>query len=152
MIATRGFWSRVADIAELNVVVFAVLLNFPWEFLQVPFYKGLASAPHWEETKSCAQAALGDAGVTLVAYWLVAIAVRSRQWILASGLRTVMSFIGADVVLNFGIEKLATGRLERWAYADSMPIVPFLGIGLLPLLQWVLLTLAVCWFVRRQLT
>lgn len=151
MTVTRRFWSHVADNVELNVVIFAVLLNFPWEFLQAPFYKGLASAPHWEATKSCAQAALGDAGVTLVAYWLVGAALRSRQWILAPGLGAVMGFIGADIVVNFGIEKLATERFERWAYTDSMPIVPVLDIGLLPLLQWVLLSPVTCWFVRRQL-
>lgn len=150
--ANRSFWGRVADVAELNIFVFAALLNFAWEFLHAPFYKGLATAPHWQATKSCAQAALGDAGITLIAYGLVATAVRSRQWILAPKPRTIMSFAGGSVVLNLALEKLATGRLERWAYADSMPIVPFVGIGLLPLLQWVLLSLAVCWFVRRQLT
>ena len=49
------------------------------------------------------------------------------------------------------MEWLATGSLNRWAYADSMPIVPFLGIGLLPALQWLLLPPLVVWFTRRQI-
>jgi len=33
-----------------------------------------------------------------------------------------------------------------------MPVIPLLGVGLSPLLQWVVLPPIVVWFVRRQLT
>lgn len=32
-----------------------------------------------------------------------------------------------------------------------MPVVPVIGIGALPLLQWVLLPPLILWFARRQL-
>lgn len=34
----------------------------------------------------------------------------------------------------------------------SMPVVPFLEVGLAPLLQWILLPPIALWIVRRQLT
>ena len=41
---------------EFNIVIFALLLSFPWEFLQVPFYGGMPAAEHWQGVKSCTQA------------------------------------------------------------------------------------------------
>lgn len=38
----------------------------------------------------------------------------------------------------------------RWAYSDLMPIVPFLGIGVVPILQWLVLPPAVLYFLRRH--
>lgn len=32
---------------EFNVVLFGFLVNLPWEFLQVPFFRQMAAAPHW---------------------------------------------------------------------------------------------------------
>jgi hypothetical protein len=145
-------WSRILDLPELNVVIFGFLLNFPWEFLQVPLYKGMAAAPHWEASKFCTQAALGDAGVMLVAYWLVAITVRSRYWVVSPSMRAALGFVACDVAISVAIETLAIGQFGRWAYTESMPIVPLLSVGLLPFLQWILLTPTALWFVRRQLS
>jgi hypothetical protein len=49
------------------------------------------------------------------------------------------------------MERLATGPLGRWAYADAMPVVPVLEVGLSPLVQWIVLPPLIVWFVRRQL-
>ena len=38
---TRG----LTYLPEFNIVIFALLLNFPWEFLQVPFYGGMPTDP-----------------------------------------------------------------------------------------------------------
>jgi hypothetical protein len=48
-------------------------------------------------------------------------------------------------------EHLATGVLNRWQYADAMPVVPVLGTGLAPVLQWLLLPLPVLGLARGQL-
>lgn len=64
--AFRPLW-RVTYWPEFNIAVFAMLLNWPWEFLQVPFYSGMPSAEHWEGVKACTQATLGDAAIMLVA-------------------------------------------------------------------------------------
>lgn len=55
-------------------------------------------------------------------------------------------------MITIVMERLATQVLHRWAYAETMPLVPILGIGLSPLLQWLLLPPLVLWFVRQQLT
>ena len=56
---------------EFNVVVFALLLNYPWEFLQAPLFDRMADAPHRQATIACSLATVGDAMIMLVAYWIV---------------------------------------------------------------------------------
>ena len=57
------------------------------------------------------------------------------------------------MAITAGIEWLATRGhwVQSWNYLPAMPLVPGTGIGLAPLLQWVLLPLMTVWFVRRQL-
>jgi hypothetical protein len=143
---------RLPDLPELNVAVFAFLVDFPWEILQAPFFEGMSTAPHWQATLSCTKAAFGDAGAMVIAYWIVAALNRSRGWILLPTLWGIGAFVIADVAINFTIERLATEKFGRWSYAESMPVMPFARIGLLPLLQWTLLTPLTAWFVRRQLS
>ena len=57
------------------------------------------------------------------------------------------------VSITVAIEGLATRGywIGNWNYLPTMPLVPGAGIGLAPLLQWVVLPLLTLWFVRRQL-
>jgi hypothetical protein len=135
---------------ELNVVIFSFLLNLPWELWQVPFFRGMADQPHWLGVKACTQATFGDAGIALVAFWVTAFFARTRSWISQPRRSDIVTFIGVGLVATIVFESLAIGVLERWAYSDSMPRLSILGIGLLPLLQWLLLPPLVLWFVRRQ--
>jgi hypothetical protein len=57
---------------ELYVVLFAFLLNFTWEILQSGFYRGMREMPHGDAVRLCALATLGDVGMTLIAFWVVA--------------------------------------------------------------------------------
>jgi hypothetical protein len=61
-------------------------------------------------------------------------------------------FVLAGVATPAVLEWHATRVVSRWAHAAAMPMLPGMGIGLLPVLQWVVVPLAVVWFVRRQLS
>ena len=149
--------SRVAGAVtgtpEFNVAVFALLLNFAWEILQAPLYAGMADMPHAQVTKACLQAIVGDAVIMLFAYGVVAVAARSRRWIVAAEGWQLALFIVIGVSITAAIEWLATrGQwIGNWNYLLTMPLVPGIRIGLAPLLQWVVLPLLTVWFVRRQL-
>ncbi|KAA0686145.1 MULTISPECIES: hypothetical protein [Azospirillum] len=142
---------RIVECPEVNVGVFAFLLNYPWEFWQVPLFVGMASAPHWEAVKFCTRATLGDAAIMLVAFWFVALLAGSRRWILSPSGRQILVFIAVGVAITVLFELLATHVLDRWQYAGAMPVTPVLGIGLSPLAQWIVLPPLVVWFVRRHL-
>ncbi len=137
---------------ELNVLVFALLLNFPWEFLQVPLFESMAEAPHWQAIKSCSRATLGDGAIMLVAFWAVAAVRGSRAWIARPDAAGVGLLVTIGVLVTAVIERLAQAGLwmNSWTYSAAMPVVPGIGIGLSPLLQWIVLPPLVVWFVKRQ--
>ena len=62
------------------------------------------------------------------------------------------SFIAIGLVITILGEWVLTEVIDRWTYAASMPTLPGLGTGLLPLLQWMVLPPLFDWCVRRQLT
>jgi hypothetical protein len=143
---------RVIDAPETNVAIFAFLLNLPWEFAQVPLFVGMPEAGHWRAILVCGRATLGDVAIALVAFGAVALAARSRAWVLAPTARRLGGFVAVGVLITVVMERLATGAQGRWTYAEAMPVVPLLGVGLSPLLQWIVLPPLVVWFVRRQLS
>ena len=142
------------DQPETNILIFAFLLNYPWEFLQVPFFEGMAVATHWDAVKVCTRATLGDAAIMLIAYVSVAVATLDRWWFRAPSRLQMLGFIAVGVIITVVIEHFATQSKDRawgWRYADIMPTIPILGVGLTPLLQWILLPPLAIWFVRRQI-
>ena len=136
---------------EINLVVFALLLNFPWEVLQAPLFEGMAAAPHSAVIGACLQATLGDVAIMLLAHAMVAAATRRRRWLLVPSRYEVAGFIAVGVAITAVIEWLATrGRwAQTWAYSAEMPVIPGIEIGLSPLLQWVVVPPLALWFVRR---
>jgi hypothetical protein len=136
---------------EANVALFAFLVHYPWEFLQVPFFEGMATAPHWEAVRFCTRATAGDAGIALVAFWGAAALVGSRRWIRKPQRIATTTFIAIGIAVTIVFERLATGPLGRWDYSELMPVLPVLEVGMVPLAQWLILPWAILWLVRRQL-
>lgn len=149
----RSGLQTLTGLPEFNVMLFALLLNYPWEFIQVPLFAGMAEAAHWEAVKVCSRAALGDAVIVLVAYWGVAALGRGRPWIESPGWRDValLSLIGVGITVVIEGLALHGGWLASWRYSAAMPIIPGLGIGLSPVLQWVVLPPLVVALATRQL-
>ena len=148
---TRGL-ERLIFTPEFNVVLFSFLLNLPWEVWQVPFFQGMADQPYWLGVKACTKSTFGDAAIGLAAFWIAAIVAKSRSWILQPRKLNTAVFLAVGILATIIVEALATGPLERWTYDEAMPRLPILGIGLLPLLQWLLLPPLVLWIVRRQIS
>jgi len=136
---------------EFNVILFALLLNYPWEFLQVPFYRDMPQAAHWDAILFCSRATAGDALIALASFWGVALLSRSRAWVTRPSLWQVVTFSTLAVAITVGFEWHATVIAERWAYAEHMPVLPVIGTGLLPVLQWVILPPLIVWLVYRQI-
>ncbi len=151
--AARRAVGVVTGSPEFNVATFALLLNFAWEILQAPLYAGMAGRPHAQVTQACLRATFGDMVIMLLAYGVVAVVARSRRWIAVESGRQLALFMAIGVVITVGIEWLATRGhwVQSWTYLPAMPLLPGTGIGLAPLLQWVLLPLLTVWFTRRQL-
>lgn len=129
-------------------LIVAFIFNFIWEMSQVALYK-----PHFDGVLDLIlvhiRATFGDVIIFLIIYALISLVSRDTRWILKNKTNPLMlaSFFG--FILAVAIEKyaIATGR---WGYSELMPIIPFIGVGLSPVLQLTILTPLVS-FVTRKL-
>ncbi|MCC4299039.1 MAG: hypothetical protein ABJF67_08435 [Aurantimonas coralicida] len=143
--------ARLWEAPELPVAYFSFVLHFVWEFIQVPTYAGMAEMPHWEAIKLCMSATFGDVGFALTAFWAASLAARSREWILRPTRIPAVIFVAVGIVLTVGFEYYYTNISLRWSYSELMPLVPPLGTGLSPLLQWFVIPSLMIWLTRRHL-
>jgi hypothetical protein len=117
--------------------------NFAWEMLQMPLF-GEFEGMWWR----CFKASLGDVGLLGLVYLLMACAAEDWLWFRQLGrwrilLLTVLGLLVAVVVEQ---KALLAGR---WSYRAGMLRLPFLGVGLPPVLQMILIPLLLAWLSRR---
>jgi hypothetical protein len=136
---------------EWIIAIFTFLLSFLWEIQQMPFYQVSNELSCFDRTRNCTLATIGDVGISLTAFWVVAALSKSRRWVHQPSRKQISIFTLVGVVITVVFEALATGPLDRWAYAESMPTIPLLGTGLVPLAMWLLVPPLTVWFVKRQL-
>ena len=98
-----------------TLALFAFLLHFVWEMLQVPGFAGMAEADHWDATLFCLRATLGDVLILWVAYAGSGLAVGDGAWIAGCLTRPVPIFVGVGVATTMVLEWLNTALLGRWA-------------------------------------
>ena len=137
-----------------TIMLFAFLLNYPWELIQAPLYEGMAATPHWRGVLICTRATFGDAVIALGAYCAAWAAGRTPRWPADPKGFHLATFVAAGVVITIGLEHLATRSNSAWwgwRYSEVMPVVPVLDVGLVPLLQWLVLPPAVVWLSKRHL-
>jgi hypothetical protein len=139
----------IAELPELNVLMFSVLLNLPWELWQIPFFGGMADVPHWKGVLECTRATAGDAVISLVCYSIVSALWKERRWIARTTQAPIATFVAAGLVITAVSELFSVRLLGRWSYSALMPEVG--GVGVLPFLQWLLIPPALICLVRRQL-
>ena len=129
---------------------FSFLLHFAWEMLQSSLYSGMRQLGHAEGVWICTRATLGDLAIALIAYTGGALSQRDACWVLRPRAVAGLAFLLTGLVITLATEHLATIHLLRWAYSELMPTVPVLGMGLSPLLQWLLVPLLAAWLTARH--
>ena len=147
----RTWFSRPLLTPELPIAVFGFLLNFVWEMWAVPFYAAIGEMRHAEAILVCTQAAFGDVLILLLAFWGASVVAGSRRWILKPGWQTSIIYLGVGVAITMLMEFLATEVWGRWSYAEGAPVLPLLGTGLAPLMQWLVLPALVLGLARYHL-
>lgn len=111
-------------------------LHFVWEYVHVGLY---TNYEHWSQGLPVYWlATVGDVLYTLGAFALVSAIKKTYEWVNESTLADyfMLVTVGALIALFVEYKGLA---LDRWEYLPGMPIIPFLGVGLSPVLQMALL-------------
>ncbi|HEV7347308.1 hypothetical protein [Telluribacter sp.] len=124
----------------LRVVGLAFLLNLIWELAQGPLYEGYVY--DFQHIAFCALASVADAIMVVLLYFSFALVLKDSLWIKKlSFLQTFLLLVvgGAGAILA-EIRHTAAGN---WAYAETMPLVPLVNVGLSPVLQFTLLPVVI---------
>ena len=106
----------------------------------MPLYKG--SFYSIEQMAFCALASVADAIMVLLLYFGVALIFKNPLWVQRfkwQHIAIVILIGGAGAVLA----EMRHLSLGSWAYADSMPIIPIVNVGMSPVLQFIVLPLLI---------
>lgn len=124
----------------------AFLLNLVWEVGQLPLFKdGAFTLDH---IMFCALASVADAIIVLLLYYFFALIYKDPMW--------VKDFTSVKVILLMIVGGIGAILAEKrhlsegnWAYAPTMPIIPFVDVGLSPVLQFMILPIIILYISYR---
>lgn len=121
-------------------------LNLVWEIGQLPFYT-LWQKGSWQEIGyAVAHCTVGDALITIAGV-IALLAFNRWRWPMPGRQSAIFlgSFVALGVAYTIFSEWLNTAVRKSWSYSDLMPIVPPLGTGVAPLLQWIVVPMLAFW-------
>ena len=131
----------------LRATLLAGGLHLAWELLQTPFFDE-RSYDWWAIAWARLHCSIADVAIQALAFVITAWLWNDLRGPWRPGPGPFWTFIGVGMVYTAGGEILHVQWLGTWAYADRMPVVPSLGVGLVPLLQWLVVP-AVWWRLTR---
>jgi len=126
VIARAGLWSGLAFV-----------LNLAWEIAQVKLYTIWTEADRLSVAWALLHCSLGDVLIALALFALVGLVLRRADW------PASLPWTGGAIVVLGAMAYTAWSewynvyRAGSWSYTASMPLI--FGIGLSPLLQWLIL-------------
>jgi hypothetical protein len=127
------------------------LLSLIWEVAQIPFYTIWQDGTWGEIVFAVAHCTVGD---VLIAAFSATGAILLTGMLWPRDARASLIFIGyfIGISLSYTIfsEWLNVVVWKNWAYSAMMPVVPPLGTGLLPILQWIMVPILALWLTLRR--
>lgn len=124
----------------IGVAALAFLLNFIWELAQGPLYEGFEyDAQH---ISFCALASIADMLMVLILLFGFGLMNDNVFWAKSIGTSDILPLILIGITGALVGEVWHTFRGD-WAYAEAMPMVPMIKIGLSPILQFAVLPLLI---------
>ena len=134
-------WFRSRDAWTWIVVRFVppfAALNLAWEAAQLPLYD--VWEREWQyQAFAVVHCTAGDVLIGVCALMLALIATRAGRPETWKIRRVTLVMIAISLAYTIFSESMNTVWRESWAYSALMPVVPFLGTGLSPLTQWILI-------------
>lgn len=140
---------RRNDVLRRLAIVFmiAVPVNYLWELGQSPLY--LPPSRLGDMLWHCFVASLGDGVIIGLIYGACAILFRDRDWYGRMSVARWGALLTVNLAVGISVEWVGL-RLHRWSYADAMPLVPGVAVGLVPVLQMLVLPPLVFWVCRMR--
>lgn len=136
IMARAGLWAALAFV-----------LNLAWEIAQIRFYTIWTEEDRLSVAWALLHCSLGDVLIALTMFALAGLVLRRADW------PETHPWAGGAIAVSGALAYTAWSewynvyRAGSWAYSASMPLL--FGIGILPLLQWLILPAALVLVYRR---
>ena len=126
IMARAGLWSALA-----------FTLNLVWEIAHVRLYTLWDAADRMTIVWSVLHCSLGDVLIALSLFALAGLALRQKDWPVFRPIAGGTIVVIGALAFTVWSEWFNVYKIGSWAYTVNMPMI--FGIGLSPLLQWLLL-------------
>lgn len=126
--------------------------NLAWEFAQLPLYTIWNEGTAQEIAFAVLHCTGGDILIAGAALLTALLIVANSGWPYERFAAVVVVAVLGGVAYTIFSEWLNTEVRGSWAYTASMPQLPFLGTGIAPLAQWIVVPLAAFWWSRRPVS
>jgi hypothetical protein len=130
----------------------AAIGHLVWEAAQLPLYTLWRTGTRREIAFALFHCAGGDILIT-IATFAAAVALARAFRCPPFGWRMVFTAIMLSAAYTILSEWLNVQIRRTWSYTAAMPVIPFLGTGLMPLMQWLIvpsLALAIIGYRYRR--
>lgn len=137
---------RIWSWTEVRLALFGVVLHGAWEFLHSPLYED-HTIGWFYVLWTRLHCTVGDVMILLFTFWLTSLLVGNRRWLERFQPFPVAVFTLSGMAYTTYSEWYNVYVAGHWSYTDSMP--ELLGIGVTPLLQWLILPPLIGLFLRE---
>jgi len=126
-------------------IAVTAIADLIWEVAHLPLYTIWNEGEPREKLFAVLHCTAGDVLIALCA-WAFAVVVAGRPgWPVEASSRIALLTITAGLVYTGFSEWLNTTVRQSWSYSEWMPVLPGLGMGLSPLLQWIAVPALALW-------
>jgi len=124
--------------------------NLAWEFAHMPLYTLWDTGSTGEIVFAALHCTGGDILIAMSTLLVALILFGTSQWP-EYGYRLV-AFAAIVFGLGYAVfsEWLNIEVRQTWAYRETMPVIPVIGVGLSPVAQWILLPGIAFWWAERR--
>ncbi len=131
-------------------VIVSVAANLLWEALQFPLYTFWKASTWRQIVFDIAHCTAGDIMIATLALTASLMLVGRAEWPSRSFARVAAVTLALGVAYTIYSEWINVVVRKSWAYAPSMPVLPLIGTGLSPLLQWLMVPSLALYFASRR--
>ena len=123
----------------------SIAANVVWEILQLPLFTLWTTGTVRQQAFAVFHCTIGDAMITGLSLLLALAVFAHATWPRASVARVYLASLAIGAGYTIYSEWLNINVRGSWAYSDLMPVIPVIGTGLAPLLQWVVVPTLALW-------
>jgi hypothetical protein len=136
--STRTCSARVWAVRRSALYLIIVAAgNLVWEAVQVPLYTIWSTGTTREIFVAVTHCTAVDVLIGTVTLLIGALVTRIRRW-RPFGFRMMITTVVLGIAYTIFSEWLNVEVWNNWSYSAIMPVLPWFGTGLAPVLQWVI--------------